>query len=131
MLVVFLRLLVENTLFFSVLNDILVYTNYLKQNMLMSLTNIDLTQPQLIEKEKIPNLSFRENIHVHQHPQLENQLKNATRLGNNHKGKVSILFVDDSGLKEVQTTIWANGSKYICLKGGIWIPKNRILEIKA
>jgi hypothetical protein len=51
-------------------------------------------------------------------------------LGNAHHSKVTIIFQDDSGLKRVDTTLWANGAKFICLKGGIWIPISKILEIK-
>lgn len=87
-------------------------------------------KPTLIEKELINSLSFNGRKKVNQHPELEEQLKNATRLGNAFHGKVSILFEDDEGLKRVDTTIWAHGSKYICLKGGIWLPISRIVEVK-
>jgi hypothetical protein len=43
---------------------------------------------------------------------------------------VSIYFHDDEGPKRVETTIWATGSKYICLKGGVWIPIDHIVEVK-
>lgn len=87
-------------------------------------------KPQLIEKEIIQSLSFKTRTRVKQHPNLPEQIKNATRLGNAYHSKVSILFEDDEGLKRVDTTIWADGSKYICLKGGIWLPIDRIVEIK-
>ncbi len=41
-----------------------------------------------------------------------------------------IEFEDDEGLKAVETTIWATGQKYICLKGGVWLPISRIREVK-
>jgi hypothetical protein len=88
-------------------------------------------KPTLVEKEVISSLSFSNQTIVQQHPKLLEQIKNATRLGNAYRGKVSILFYDDNGLKRVDTTIWAYGAKYICLKGGIWIPINRIVEIKS
>ncbi len=84
----------------------------------------------LIEKETISALSFKSDIKVKQHPQLLEQIKEATRLGNGYHGKVSIYFYDDEGLKRVNTTIWADGAKYICLKGGVWLPIDRIVEIK-
>lgn len=87
-------------------------------------------KPQLIEKEAIQSLSFRSKSKVNQHPDLREQIKNATRLGNAYHSKVSILFEDDEGLKRVDTTIWADGAKYICLKGGVWLPIDRIVEIK-
>ncbi|MBI2257756.1 MAG: hypothetical protein HYU67_02540 [Flavobacteriia bacterium] len=85
---------------------------------------------QNIEKEIISSLNFKNNIHVEQHPDLDKQIQQATVLGNVYKSKVSIYFYDDVGLKRVQTTIWAAGNKYICLKGGVWIPISRIVEIK-
>lgn len=87
-------------------------------------------KPELIEKEVIGNLSFSNKSKINQHPDLLNQIENATILGNSHRSKVSIIFHDDSGLKRVDTTIWAAGTKFVCLKGGIWIPIDRIVEIK-
>lgn len=87
-------------------------------------------KPLLIEKELIYNLSFTDDKStVVQHPDLKQQIINATVLGNNEHKKVKILFKDDEGLKQVETTIWASGQKFICLKGGSWIPIHRILEI--
>jgi hypothetical protein len=87
-------------------------------------------KPELIEKERISDLTFSTSETVHQHPDLLNQIEQATILGNSHHSKVSIIFQDDSGLKRVDTTIWAAGTKFICLKGGVWIPIARILEVK-
>ncbi len=87
-------------------------------------------EPELIEKELISLLCFNEKQKINQHPELRSQIDNATILGNAHRSKVSIIFQDDSGLKRVDTTIWAAGTKFICLKGGVWIPIDSILEIK-
>lgn len=87
-------------------------------------------KPELIEKELIPELSFKEIIVVKQHPDLLRQIEDATTLGNTYHSKVSIIFRDDVSTKRVDTTIWAAGTKFICLKGGVWIPIERILEIK-
>jgi hypothetical protein len=87
--------------------------------------------PELIEKELVASLSFHDNsIHVDQNPEIMKLIEKATLLGNAHHSKVSIIFQDDSGLKRVDTTIWANGAKYICLKGGVWIPISRIVDVK-
>lgn len=86
--------------------------------------------PVIIEKEMVAALSFHDKTPITQHPDLMNQIETAVRLGNSSHTKVSIIFQDDSGLKRVDTTLWANGAKFICLKGGIWIPISRILEIK-
>lgn len=87
-------------------------------------------KPELIEKEMITSLSFSQKQEINQHSELYHQIEKATILGNAHRSKVSIIFQDDSGLKRVDTTVWAAGLKYICLKGGIWIPIARIVEIK-
>jgi len=87
-------------------------------------------KPTHVEKEVISSLPFSSKSQVQQHPRLMDQIKKATRLGNGYRGKVFIHFVDDDGLKCVNTTIWANGAKYICLKGGVWLPISRIVEIK-
>lgn len=88
------------------------------------------TEVQTIEKEVVPTLSFHGEKVIKQHPELRQQLEQATRLGNGYHTKVSIYFHDDEGPKRVETTIWATGSKYICLKGGVWIPISRIQEVK-
>ena len=88
-----------------------------------------ITPPELIEKESITQLTFNDKIDVRQHPDVMAQLQKASVLGNAERVKVSIVFVADSGLKRVETTIWAVGTKFICLKGGIWIPIPRIVEV--
>lgn len=86
--------------------------------------------PSLIEKESITTLSFKNMIEFEQHPQLIDKLNNATRLGNMNKFKCQIEFYADSGLKTVETTIWATGKSFICLKGGLWIPISKIVDIR-
>lgn len=87
------------------------------------------SSPELIEKETVSQLTFTEAVTVNQHPDLLVQLQKASQLGNSERVKVSIVFVADSGLKRVDTTIWAVGTKFICLKGGVWIPIPRIVEV--
>jgi len=87
--------------------------------------------PVLIEKERIPELSFKVPVAIEQNKDLESKLMEAMKLGNLHQGKVAIIFRDDEGLKRVETTIWATGAKYICLKGGMWLPVSRIVDVKV
>lgn len=87
--------------------------------------------PVLIEKERIPELSFKVPVAIEQSKDLESKLMDAMKLGNLHQGKVAIIFRDDEGLKRVETTIWATGAKYICLKGGMWLPVSRIIDVKV
>lgn len=86
-------------------------------------------KPMAIEKELISGLKFNNKTKVTQQAQLVEKLIEATRLGNIHHGKVGIIFEDDEGLKRVDTTIWSTGAKYICLKGGVWLPIDRIREV--
>tara|TARA_Y100001978_G_C23301649_1_gene249591 strand:+ start:210 stop:479 length:270 start_codon:yes stop_codon:yes gene_type:complete len=87
-------------------------------------------QFKLVQKEVIPKLQFTSKIPIKQHPDLLKQIKKATLLGNAHKRKVGIFFHDDDGLKKVETTIWASGKKFICLKGGVWVPIERLTEVR-
>ena len=83
----------------------------------------------LVEKESIVNCTFNNKLDIVQQNDLQKKIEDATILGNAHHSKVSIIFQDDESVKRVDTTIWAAGTKFICLKGGIWIPINRIIEI--
>jgi len=86
-------------------------------------------KPQLVEKEVIPQLKFDKNAKVAQQDDLMGKLMEATKLGNLHHGKVAIIFEDDESIKQVETTIWATGLNYICLKGGMWLPIANIHRI--
>lgn len=87
-------------------------------------------EPEVIEKERVKDLSFKHAITFKQDPEIMHKLEEATRLGNGYHTKVGIVFHDDEGLKRVNTTIWATGLRYICLKGGMWIPIDHIVELK-
>ncbi|PKR81251.1 hypothetical protein CW751_06610 [Brumimicrobium salinarum] len=87
-------------------------------------------KPKLIEKELVSSLKFNQKKKIHQQEDLMPSLLEATKLGNLHHGKVAIIFEDDEGLKQVETTIWSTGLKYICLKGGVWLPISSIHKVK-
>jgi fructose-bisphosphate aldolase class 1 len=87
-------------------------------------------KPITVEKEVVPHLKFKKDTIIKQQDGLMERLMEATKLGNIHKGKVVIIFEDDEGIKQVETTIWATGLKYICLKGGIWLPIASIHKIE-
>ena len=90
----------------------------------------EIGNPTLVEKEAIANFSFKNHPEIDQDPNLLDKLREATGLGNLGKVKFYIDFYTDSGLKSVQTTIWATGKKFICLKGGLWIPIANITNIR-
>lgn len=91
------------------------------------------TIPALIEKEAIIHFQFPKRDvldEAYERSFREFDLHHATRLGNLEKHKVEILFKDEVGLKQVETTIWATTKNNIVLKGGITIPINRIYKVK-
>jgi hypothetical protein len=87
-------------------------------------------EPEVIEKEIVKDLTFKSPATFTQEPNLMKHLEEATRLGNGYHTKVGIIFQDDDGFKRVDTTIWATGQKFICLKGGMWIPIDHIVDVK-
>ena len=88
--------------------------------------------PTLIEKENISQLVFpKEEVQLSKEERslLRKKLKDAMILGNIHHNKIAIVFEDEEGLKEVRTTIWAAGLKFVVLKKGVSIPVHRIHSI--
>ena len=85
---------------------------------------------KLIDKEMVSNLHFHKEIEIEQNPEIKSKLENAAKLGNNYHSKVGIYFHDDDGPKKIETTVWAVGAKFICLKGGLWLPISKIEDIE-
>jgi hypothetical protein len=88
---------------------------------------------QIIEKEEITSLHFP-SFALEKTPEelreLKRKLRSAEILGNIHHNKISILFEDEFGLKEVRTTVWAVGETHIVLKQGIILPIRRLVDIR-
>jgi predicted DNA-binding helix-hairpin-helix protein len=87
---------------------------------------------QSIEKEQIKFLTFsKSEVLRKKNDQLNRflDLKRALALGNLERGKVKITFVDDTGLKMVETTIWALTDESVVLKKSTIIPLQRILKV--
>lgn len=87
---------------------------------------------QSIEKEQIKFLTFsKSEVLRKKNDQLNRflDLKRALALGNLERGKVKITFVDDIGLKMVETTIWALTDESVILKKSTIIPLQRILKV--
>lgn len=88
--------------------------------------------PTLIEKEYIPNLQFPHTevlLDPLEREERRKRLERCTKLGNNYKGKVHIVFEDEDGIKEVYTTIWATTEHNIVLKRNAFIPIHRIHRV--
>lgn len=84
---------------------------------------------QHIEKETIPELKFPKEEVLSDSAAREERRKKLEQcmlLGNNSKVKVKIYFEDNTGLKEVETTVWTVSEEYISLKQNVMIPIKRI-----
>lgn len=87
----------------------------------------------LIEKEQISQLNFGKkevlNIPEDRKKRLADLYRSQT-LGNLLQTKVKIIFeTADEQVYQVNTTVWAVGSDFISLKGGVYVPINAILEV--
>ena len=90
-------------------------------------------QPTTIPKERIPSLRFPRQpvpLSADQHEEIMRRMDQATRLGNSEHGKCRMVFLDDEGLKAVETTIWAYDPVNIVLKYGMTIPVARVVSIE-
>lgn len=89
-------------------------------------------QISLIEKEEISKFIFPKEEVIQDAAEIllrTENLAKGLKLGNNYKGKVEILFEDNTSIKKVETTVWGVTEKYIILKGDILIPIKRIHSI--
>ena len=92
-----------------------------------------LQNPIIVSKESISNLIFPNTEVLKLKEDITNRmldLERATTLGNVEHNKIKVIFDDNEGLKQVETTIWATTDKRIILKGGVVIPIIRIHEVK-
>ncbi|GGX31255.1 hypothetical protein [Aquimarina muelleri] len=87
---------------------------------------------QIVQKEQIKFLKFpKEDVLDKRKDQIDRflELQRALTLGNLEHEKVRIVFVDDKGLKKVETTIWGITDKEVILKQSTIIPLERIISI--
>ncbi len=91
------------------------------------------TTPEPIEKEAIADLKFPADEILKDAEAIKArtiELERALKLGNLEKSKINIVFEDQHGVKQVNTTIWGVTDKRVILKQGVVIPINRIHEVK-
>ena len=91
------------------------------------------TTPEPIEKEAIADLKFTADEILKDAEAIKArtiELERALKLGNLEKFKINIVFEDQHGVKQVNTTIWGVTDKRVILKQGVVIPINRIHEVK-
>ncbi len=89
-------------------------------------------QIEHIEKEQIKFLHFPHAEVLNGKKQKRDRyrkLRRALSLGNLEHLKVKIIFADDEGAKEVETTIWGITDKSVILKQSTVIPVERIINI--
>jgi len=85
-----------------------------------------------IEKEVVPFLQFpKEEVLPSKQAQSDRcrLLKTAMKLGNLERQKVQLLFQDNEGLKQIETTIWGVTDRSVILKQSIVLPVQRILAV--
>lgn len=85
-----------------------------------------------IEKEQIKFLHFPKQEVLPNKREKRDRYRKLTRglrLGNLEHVKVKIVFADDQGIKEVETTIWGITDKSVILKQSTIIPLERIISI--
>jgi hypothetical protein len=85
---------------------------------------------EIINKEQISSLKFSKKEVLLTADELSKRTLNLYRaqtLGNLLQSKVKLVFETANGsLYQVETTVWAVGNDFICLKGGMVIPVNSI-----
>ncbi len=85
-----------------------------------------------IKKEQIQFLHFPHQEVLDNKREKRNRyqkLKRAMSLGNLEHVKVKIVFADDEGTKEVETTVWGITERSVILKQSTVIPLERIISI--
>ncbi|RPA68985.1 hypothetical protein EF405_09955 [Cyclobacteriaceae bacterium YHN15] len=88
---------------------------------------------EIIQKEQIRDLKFCKKEVLSDEMAIRRRnfdLMRAQALGNLLKSKVNITFeTADEKAYQVNTTVWAVGTEFICLKSDIHIPINSIREV--
>ena len=96
------------------------------------MANTSTSKPLSIEKEEVALLKFPDAEVLTTKDEIKIRaagLDRALKLGNLEHNKIKIIFEDNEGVKQVNTTIWGVTDKRIILKKGIVIPINRIHEL--
>ncbi len=83
---------------------------------------------QIIEKEEISQYRIVPAF-VDNSSRWERELRYATRLGNEFKGKTHITFETTQGPISVTTTVWSVIDGFMQLKGGTLIPLKSVIDI--
>ena len=87
-----------------------------------------MTMATIIEKEQIPDYKLVPAF-VDKSEQWEKEMRYAARLGNEFKGKTTIIFETTQGPRAVTTTVWSVTRNFIQLKGGLSIPLSSVIDM--
>lgn len=86
----------------------------------------------LLEKEQVPALKFPSTEVLTDEAAKKERIQTllvGLTLGNGQRRKVKIIFEDNEGLKQVETTIWAVTEKNVILKKGVCVPIHRVHKV--
>lgn len=87
-----------------------------------------------IPKEQLAGIRFAKNEvlpHVDEIKLREMDLMRALALGNLEHQKVKLLICDEElNFLLVETTVWAVTDSRVCLKGGLHVPKQAIMQVE-
>ena len=84
----------------------------------------------IIEKEKVAEYQIVPAF-VDNTQRWTDKLQYAVRLGNEFKGKTTIVFETTKGPRAVETTVWSVTENYLMLKGGVAIPLASIIDLHS
>jgi hypothetical protein len=88
---------------------------------------------EVIEKEDISNVSFAKREVISDPEERKNRMADLYRsqtLGNLLRTKVKLTFESaDEKVFQVYTTVWAVGTDFVSLKGGVYIPISSIIKV--
>lgn len=94
-----------------------------------------MNQNQLLTPETVQNANIqfkKEEVLTSMHEKAERlkKLISAMKLGNNHKQKVRIHFMNiNDQLLEIKAKVWSVTEKYVILRNSIAIPISSIREV--
>lgn len=94
-----------------------------------------MNQNQLLTPEHahVTNMQFKKEdvlTSIHEKRERLKRLTSAMKLGNNHKQKVRIHFMNiNDQLLEIKAKVWSVTEKYVILRNSISIPISSIREV--
>ena len=94
-----------------------------------------MNQNQLLtpDHELVSSLKFKKEdvlSSIHDKSERMRKLISAMKLGNNHKQKVKIRFVNENDqLLEIKAKVWSVTEKYVILRNSIAIPISSIRDV--